>query len=182
MRKKNEALQIKILRLSKEIVNTAGPDSLNIRLVADKAGIATGTIYNYFTGKDDILLTLTEEYWRESLSEMQTAVCEGTFYQQLEKIYRFLHIRISQSGEFLMYSLKESQDAGRERMLIMQDILSEVLTKRIEQDTLIREDIWDETFTPERYSDFLVMYMFNLLKDRTLDISFLLEIVKRTLY
>ena len=31
-----------------------------MRALADRAGVATGTVYNYFANKDELLLALTE--------------------------------------------------------------------------------------------------------------------------
>jgi len=47
--------------------------------LAGKAGVAAGTVYNYFSNKDEILLALTEEYWRQALLEMKTEITAVSF-------------------------------------------------------------------------------------------------------
>ena len=48
MRKRDETMQRTILSIARELIDESGPDSINIRIIAEKAGIATGTVYNYF--------------------------------------------------------------------------------------------------------------------------------------
>ena len=66
--------------------------------------------------------------------------------------------------------------------MTMQAELETALIQRMEQDTHIRKDIWDETFTQEHFARFIMMNMEMLLKSRADDIHFLIEIVKRTIY
>ncbi len=71
MRKKDDTLRDTLLALARKIADEDGLDAINIRFLAKKAGVATGTVYNYFTNKDEILLALTEEYWRQALLEVK---------------------------------------------------------------------------------------------------------------
>lgn len=182
MRKKDETLHNTILDLAREMAHKTGPDSINIRTLADRAGIAAGTVYNYFSSKDDILLALTEEYWRNTLIEMHEIIKEKIFYKQLEEIYAFLSERIMQSAGMLMGSLSNVQAVGRDRMQNMQQVLCSALIKRMENDVTIRNDIWSETFSMGQYANFIIMNIMMLLQMKVLDIGFFIEIVKRTLY
>lgn len=182
MRKKNETLQESLLGIAREMANTNGPDSINIREIAKKAGIATGTVYNYFQSKDDILLALTEEYWKNTLLEMRKAITAESFYVQLNEIYEFLSHKIDHSAGLLMSSLGRVELVARERMKSMQQVLGRALIVRMEQDPGIRKDIWNDTFTKEKYAGFIIMNMMLLLQTRSSSISFFIEIVKKTLY
>ena len=66
VRKKDDTLRDTLLNLARSIANTEGIDAINIRTLAQRAGIATGTMYNYFSNKEEILLALTEEYWMQA--------------------------------------------------------------------------------------------------------------------
>ena len=79
MRKKDDNLRDTLLDFAREITKTQGIDSVNIRSLAGMAGVATGTVYNYFSSKDEILLALTEEYWRQTLSEMKEVIAAHSF-------------------------------------------------------------------------------------------------------
>ena len=90
MRKKDDTLRDTLLNLSREIADTEGIEAVNIRSIAGRAGVATGTVYNYFSNKDEILLALTEEYWKQTLTEMRSAVTADSFCGQVREIFCFL--------------------------------------------------------------------------------------------
>lgn len=89
VRKKDDSLRGALIDYARELAEKEGPEAVNIRSLAGKAGIATGTVYNYFSCKDEILLALTEEYWRKTLADMRAAVTAPSFCGQLEEIFTF---------------------------------------------------------------------------------------------
>lgn len=182
VRKKDDTLRDTLLDLVHALVETGNPDAVNIRGIAKKAGIATGTVYNYFSNKDELLLAATERYWRNTLLEMHTAITAVSFCGQLEEIYAFLQSRIAGSAGQLMRSLGSAESAGQECMVHMQAALESTLARRMEQDPKVRGDIWNETFTKEQYARFLMQNLILLLRTQTPDIHFFLEIVRRTIY
>ena len=74
MRRKDDTMRDTLLNSARDIADTEGIDAVNIRSIAKRAGIASGTVYNYFLSKDEILLALTEEYWKQTLLEMKTKI------------------------------------------------------------------------------------------------------------
>lgn len=182
MRKKDEMLREKLLDCAREITDADGIAALNVRSLSQKAGIASGTVYHYFSGKDEILLVLTEEYWKRALLEMQATITAPDFCGQLEQIFYFLKKRIDTSAGALMQSLGNIGPAGMEHMRSMQSALETALIRRMDQDPDIRQDIWNPSFTKEQYAGFIVMNMTMLLRSRHDGIHFFMEIVNRTLY
>lgn len=182
MRKKDDTLRETILTLAQETAQTLGPQAINIRDIAKKAGIATGTVYNYFKSKDEILLALTQNHWHKALAEMEGHIKGRCFVDQLAQIYAYLRRHISQSAGVLMGSLQKVQAAGQEQMTDMHRRLGQGLVKRMEQDEKIRPDVWSETFTQKDYADFVLMNLIIYLRTGAEDISFFIEMVKRTLY
>lgn len=182
MRRKNETLRDTLISLTRGIADTEGIDAISIRSIAQKAGITAGTVYNYFSSKDEILLSLTEEYWKQTLFEMNTAITAKSFCEQLQEIFSFLRERIDRSGGKLMGSLGNAEAAGRERMAQIQTSLEADLIRLMEQDPDIRNDIWDETFTREQFARFIMMNIMVLLKARAPDCHFFIMIVQRTIY
>lgn len=182
MRKKDEALRERLLECAKEISENEGSEALSIRALATRAAIATGTVYNYFSGKDDILLAITEEYWIIALADMQKEIHAHSFVDQLAEIYDFLCKKVSASAGPLMGSLKEVEMAGRERMAVMQHQLTDILIGAMELDEGILDDVWDETFTRSSYAEFITMNIMMSLRARLPEITFLKALVRRTLY
>lgn len=182
MRKKNDALGGRLLEAARSIADADGIDAINIRSIAARVGVASGTVYNYFSNKEEILLALTEEYWRQTLFELEAAVGPGPFCQQLQEIFAFLKARMEESGGKLMNSLGKAEAEGQVRMASMQAALSAALAERLEQDETIPGTIWTEGFSKEEFAHFLMMNMMLLLKTGAPDMSFLLQIVRRTIY
>lgn len=182
VRKKNELVRDVLLECAHQIAAAEGADAINIRRLATQAGVASGTVYNYFQSKEDVLLALTEECWRKALVDMQAAVRADTFKGQLAEMYAFLRARMADSADMLMQSLSEVEAAGRDRMQRMHQSLSEAIARRIAADTHIRADVWDERFTRERYADFVLMNLLMLLQKKADTIDFFLDILQRTLY
>ena len=164
MRRKDDTMRDTLLNSARDIADTEGIDAVNIRSIAKRAGIASGTVYNYFLSKDEILLALTEEYWKQTLLEMKTKITSDSFCGQLEEIYSFLKGRIEQSAGKLMNSLRNVETAGQIRMISMQTELETAIIQSMEQDAEIRKDIWDETFTKEKFAHFITMNITMLLK------------------
>ena len=112
-----------LLELACQIADSEGLDAVNIRSLAGRAGIATGTVYNYFSCKDEILLALTEEYWRQALLQMKTVITADSFCGQLLEIFTFLQEQIDRSAGKLMSSLGNIEATGHARMASMQSEL-----------------------------------------------------------
>lgn len=52
------SLKAKALNAASHVLATRGVDDLNLRVIAETAGIGIASMYHYFDGKDDLLLTL----------------------------------------------------------------------------------------------------------------------------
>ena len=182
MRKKQETLEATLLQCAHTIAEKEGVEAISIRRLAVDAGIATGTVYLYFTDKEEVLLALTEAYWRQTLLDMRETLSATTFCGQVSEIFSFLRARMVGRGGELMRSLSGAEFAGRERMRAVQNGLREALLRRIREDSQIRPDVWTSVFTPENYADFVLMNLLLLLQKNVDCISFFLDMIQRTLY
>lgn len=182
MRKKDDTLQKTLLDAARSISDTEGIAAVNIRSIAKKAGIAAGTVYNYFSSKDDILLALTEEYWKQTLMEMRAAISAAPFCDQLQEIFTFLRKQISQSAGKLMNSLGNAETAGQMRMLSMQSELEDIFIALLEQDPAVRTETWDDSFTKKQFAHFLMINIMLLLREKAPDFDFFLSIASRIIY
>lgn len=45
---------------AQSLTGEGGAQAVSMRALADRAGVATGTVYNCFANKDELLLALTE--------------------------------------------------------------------------------------------------------------------------
>lgn len=180
MKKKDDTLRGTLLDHARALADTEGFEAINIRSIASLAGVATGTVYNYFSDKDEILLALTEEYWIQTLKDMRSAVTAPAFCSQLEEIFTFLRERMDSPAGALMKRLGSVKTAGRERMSSVQNLLVQSMVQRMEQDPGIREDLWDGFFTKRQYARFIMANMVMSLREGAPDIRFLIRIVRLT--
>lgn len=63
-----------ILQTAEKVFARHGYFSTTIKLIADEAGVAIGSIYQYFKNKDDLYGTLLEEKIKELLAFLTTAL------------------------------------------------------------------------------------------------------------
>ncbi len=53
-----------ILSASKQLVMEKGLYAINMRMVAERCGIAVGSVYNYFPSKTDLIAATVESVWQ----------------------------------------------------------------------------------------------------------------------
>ncbi len=70
-----------ILRAAKTTFAEKGYAGLRMSGVARRAGVAEGTVYSYFSSKDDLIRALVGEYWAELTCDARAAIKghNGTF-------------------------------------------------------------------------------------------------------
>lgn len=182
MKRKDENLRGELLRCAQSIADTDGYEKISIRALAEQAGIAAGTVYNYFSSKDEILLAMTDEYWSKALEEMGGVIADAPFFEQLEQIYQYLCKALQSSVGTLMNSLGGVREAGAQRMLSMHTVMHKMLLCYLEKDGAVREDAWTDSFTRERFLEFVIANMMLSLRMRAKDIDFLVDVVRRAIY
>ena len=64
--------------------------------VARAAGVAAGTVYLYFRGKDDLLVSIFERTMREAIAEGKAALAEVP--APLERLRRIAHLHLERLG------------------------------------------------------------------------------------
>ncbi len=53
------------IEAAKKIIKEEGISNLTVKKVADSAGFASGTLYNYFTDLNDLFSYCADDYWEE---------------------------------------------------------------------------------------------------------------------
>jgi AcrR family transcriptional regulator len=80
----------RILDSAREVFFRDGFMAANLDEVADKAGVAKGTLYRYFDSKADLYVAVLADNGKVFLDKMQEAAADGaTPRAQLERISRF---------------------------------------------------------------------------------------------
>ncbi len=77
-----ENLRSSILEEARAELSEKGYESLTVRQIANRCGIAVGTVYNYFKSKDVILGALLGEDWHNVLSDMDRRIAGSSSVHQ----------------------------------------------------------------------------------------------------
>jgi AcrR family transcriptional regulator len=81
-----------ILHCTRKHLSETGYASLSLRLIAKECHLGVGTIYNYFSSKDDLVAQIMLEDWFKCLAEMDrhivTAIDAETGLIQIQQILK----------------------------------------------------------------------------------------------
>ncbi len=89
-RQKVAGKEANILRAAQAVFKTVGYQGLRMSDVAKKAGVAEGTVYSYYTSKDDLIRALLGAYWAELTKGARAAVAdEAETYSRLKALAQF---------------------------------------------------------------------------------------------
>jgi AcrR family transcriptional regulator len=115
-----------ILQTTREMITEKGYNQLCIRNIAKRCGIATGTFYNYFRSKQEIVSSLLSEDWDRMADLVKKHMrSRKPPIERLEDLYREL--------EQMMYSVHSLWAEG-----LPEDMRSETIGKL----QMMKRDIW----------------------------------------
>ena len=83
----NATSKQEILKTCRDIVRQSGLMSLKIRSVAVEENIASGTVYNYFENKDELMVETVESIWRDIFFLDRDLNSFDDFYEYVETLY-----------------------------------------------------------------------------------------------
>jgi TetR/AcrR family transcriptional regulator, fatty acid metabolism regulator protein len=85
-----------ILRAAIDVFAGRGFFNAQVADVARAAGVAAGTVYLYFRGKDDLLISIFERTVREAIDEARSSV--GPLTDPLEKLRAIARVHLERMG------------------------------------------------------------------------------------
>ena len=113
-----EAIREKIVKAALSLFQTKGFDATTTKAIARKAGIAEGTVFNYFKSKDDIAL----HFFEQEVDSAMAAVRDNPRLKKApleEKLFALVHAQLAYLapyerfiGSALIHALKPSSPLG----------------------------------------------------------------------
>lgn len=83
----SEEKRSRILRVATGEFAAKGFGSTNINTIASKAGISVGSVYRYFASKEDLFLTLAEQFYADLDEALWPIITdEGDIFEKMERI------------------------------------------------------------------------------------------------
>lgn len=180
MKFKNSGMRNDLLIAADKILTEEGIDQINIRHLSEKTGIATGTIYNYFSSKDEILLALTAEYWDQALEEIKWKQFTS-FLDHVSNTQQVLSKQMQKHGNLIRRQIASKQSRGISQMKSMYQQLFDIELAALDKDQQVTT-VWGNEFPKEKFIDFVLSQIIISLRREEYDMSFCCKILTRILY
>jgi AcrR family transcriptional regulator len=173
-----------ILARCRELVSESGAGSLNMREVARRCGVASGSIYNYFPSKEALLSAVTESVWADIFRAPHPV--GGSFTDYL----RLLYYSASQGaqrypGFFATHSVSFAASDRRDARLVMESSLGRIegeLLSALDGDEKVSPTAFGEDFSRQDLADLCISGIIGLLARRAPSCRQLCELVRRAIY
>ena len=175
-----------IMQACRRIVAEKGMKALNMRRVADECHIALGTLYNYYTDKDELVLATVESIWREIFHAFHQDEPYSSFPGYVAELYGRIQKGAEAYPSFLtdhsigIASAKrgEAKSAMDHTFAHMKAGMLEVLRKN----RSVPENSFALSFSKEDFVNFVLDHLLILLVQGQPNCNVLLEIIRRVIY
>ncbi|MBU3181382.1 TetR/AcrR family transcriptional regulator [Clostridium psychrophilum] len=130
-----------ILSRAKAILYNEGFKKFSMRNLSEKCGIALGTIYNYYSTKEELIIQIMTDYWKDHLYILEDILnSNDNLYIKLNEIFNKLNIFIKTfKAVWLKPELYENPDCIK-KSLEKENIYIEKLVIIIEKILLKEEE------------------------------------------
>ncbi|WP_332559103.1 TetR/AcrR family transcriptional regulator [Clostridium sp.] len=176
----------RILSSAKEIALREGMTKIDIRSVAKNCGIASGTVYNYFPSKGDLLASVIQDFWEDAFQNIDwRSFAHNDFYTNLEKIYNILNEYLNKFKENWLEELSllktHEKQLGRQKQNEYFKIISNRIITMMDMDHIVRNYPWSEEISKEKMAEFIFDNMLIKLRKGERDINFFIMVMKKIL-
>ena len=122
-----------ILTVTRKLLFETGYNKLNIRAIASLCGISTGTLYNYYKSKQEIVEEILAAEWKLMLRRIDQGIkCDIQLVDKLEIIYTEINILMSSVHNIWFESNPSNVDQIElNRMKCQKELLIAALVERI---------------------------------------------------
>lgn len=174
-----------LLAASRTVARRQGLDGLSIRAVAAEARVSVGSVYNYFSGKTELLAATVEEIWMQILSAP-----EGGAPGRLCGLRPLAVPPHSERGRgipgfFQGHAagfLPEGRSAGRRTMEEALGRVRQTLLEALEADCAVRPSAFDASFSREQLAAFVLDSLLGQMSRGADNCEGLEQVLRRLLY
>lgn len=174
-----------IMRVSRKIVSEKGLPALNMRALAKECGIALGTLYNYYSDKDELVVAAIESVWQDILEK--SAPDSGVrFSQYVTHIYARILSGLKYYPDFFAaHSISVAGSAKGKARGTMDRCFGKIrgeLHAALREDKNVDRSIFSETFREEDLIGHILDTITISIINGKPDCATLTEILDRLLY
>ena len=174
-----------LLAASRAVARRQGLDGLSIRAVAEEAEVSVGSVYNYFSGKAELMAATVEEIWGQILSAPEAESPED-FISCVHGLFRRIRTGAGEyPGFFRGHAagfLPEGRAGGRQAMEETLGQLRRILLRALEADRAVSPAAFDDCFTREQLAAFVLGSLLGQLSRGADSCGGLEQVLRRLLY
>lgn len=173
-----------ILEMSVLLLQDKTAEDFNIRNIAKVCNVSVGTIYNYFSTKQELEIAVIEQMWNKTFNNnlFDLSNNKNNFCDTIEILYECIHTSQKKYNNlFLMHKTfvnKNSLVLGKSTMEKYFVIIKKVLLDTLINDRNIKNDI----FNHEELVDFVFDFLLYINKNKDKNIQILIKLLKNNLY
>jgi AcrR family transcriptional regulator len=149
----HDARRIEILEGCFDLFATEGYAKLSMRQMASSLGVTTGTVYHYFSSKQNIFEELfgmlQDRDIRSVTSQIST---DFSFQQRLEILQKFLLVNVDRLSNILKISMEYNRIQRSASSHVLEDFIA-----------AYRKAIMENLHIPESMADIILSMIFGLL-------------------
>lgn len=174
-----------ILQVCRNIVATKGLSALNMRGVADACHIALGTLYNYYSDKNDLVLATVESIWKDIFHMNQNCKMDYSFLEYIRYIFECVREGGGRYPDFFAahaISIANSEK-GKARQT-MEDYFAHIksaMTEVLRADNTIDKKIFSADLTETELIDFVFDNILLLFVQGKTDCTALVGVIRRVI-
>ncbi len=124
-----------ILAVTRQMIKENGYSELNIRNIASRCGVATGTVYNYYSSKDEIITEILLTEWKLMLRriDLNSKTSTSPTIDGLETIYKELNsFMINVHGKwFQTIQLANTEDITVSKLSEKKKLLRDQISEKV---------------------------------------------------
>ena len=116
----------KILQAAQKLFAHKGYNGTTTRDLAQKAGVAEGTIFRHFANKKAILVQLATDGWIEILTDLLTELSEMGSYKAVGQVMRRRMLNLHKNGDLMRVCFLEAQFHPELRDRIQAEVIAKM--------------------------------------------------------
>lgn len=175
------------MQVCREIAAEQGLSALNMRTVSKSCGIALGTLYNYFSDKDELLIAAIASVWQDifhSSAPEESAALPFTEY--VDRLFQRVKSKFSEYPDFFTAHSAAVAGSGRDRAKsAMQQCFGHIrntLLSALKQDETVSPTAFSGALSENDFVELVLNLLIVMLCQNKPDCSALVEIIRRTIY
>lgn len=176
-----------IMLVCRRIAAEKGLKSLSMRAVAGECGIALGTLYNYFSDKEELLIAAIASVWQDifSLTEQEDNSPPFRFSEYVEKVFANVCGRFRDYPDFFMaHSVAvtaSGKDRARKAMEHCTEKIRGSLLAALRRDNAVSAQAFGDSFSEESFVEFVLDSIILLLMQQK-SCDTLITVIKKVIY